>query len=583
MYDLVIRGGTVVDGTGAPARTADVAVRDGRIVEVGRVDGAARRVVDADGLLVTPGFVDVHTHYDGQATWDPHLTPSCWHGVTTVVLGNCGVGFAPAAPDKHDWLIGLMEGVEDIPGSALAEGIQWDWESFPEYLDALERMPRAIDIGAQVPHGAVRAYVMGERGAGDALATADDVQAMVAVVREAMDAGALGFSTGRTAGHKAIDGTPVPGTFAADDEVLALGGALADAGHGVFQLVPAGTGGEYAGDAKDASERELDLMLRVGRATGRPVTFLVMQSTIDPDSWRPRFEAVHRAREDGVLIYPQVATRCFGMLVGHQSRANPFRARPTYQAMADLPLEARVARLRDPEVRRRLLAEAPDASVPGAMVGLLTPNMYERLFVMGDPPDYEPTADMSVAAQARREGRQPEELAYDLMLGDDGRELLLFPLLNYGNFSYDGLHDMLVDPTTVQGLGDGGAHCGTVCDASMTTFMLTHWVRDRTRGPRLPLEHAVRRLTLDSAALYGLHDRGVIAPGRKADLNLIDFERLSLPRPTMVQDLPAGASRMLQRSEGFVATLLSGEVVVDNGEITEVLPGRLLRGGRESA
>ncbi|MFO1537839.1 MAG: N-acyl-D-amino-acid deacylase family protein [Actinomycetota bacterium] len=577
MHDLVLRAGTLVDGTGAPARTADVAIDGGIVTEIGRV-GRGRREIDADGALVTPGFVDVHTHFDGQATWDPFLTPSCWHGVTTAVLGNCGVGFAPADPTRHEWLIGLMEGVEDIPGAALHEGMNFDWEHFPEYLDALDRMPRAISLGAQVPHGAVRAYVMGERGARNEASTAADIEAMAAIVTDALRAGALGFSTSRTLGHRAIDGEPVPGTFAAEDELFAIGRAMAEAGHGVFELAPAGTGGEAAGDPADAHETEIDWIVRLAEATGVPVTFLVMQSHVAPDRWRYQLDAARRARAAGIPVHPQVASRCFGMLVGHQSRANPFRTRPTYATLLDLPFADRIARLRDPEIRARILAEAPPPPTPGTMSAQMQSSMFAALYPLGDPLDYEPAADAGLRAIAEREGRSVEEVAYDLMLADDGRALLLYPLLNYGGGSYDALHEMITDPATIQGLGDGGAHCGIVCDASMTTYLLSHWVRDRSRGPRIDLEFAVRRLTADPARLYGLHDRGVLAPGHVGDVNVIDFERLGLVAPEMVFDLPAGAGRMIQRSTGYLATVVGGETVVEAGECTGAQPGRLLRG-----
>jgi N-acyl-D-amino-acid deacylase len=576
MHDLVIRGGMVVDGTGAAGRTADVCVRDGVIVDVGRAGGLAKHTIDADGLLVTPGFVDSHTHYDGQATWDPHLSPSCWHGVTTAVLGNCGVGFAPARRDRHDWLIGLMEGVEDIPGTALAEGIRWDWESFPEYLDALHAMPRAVDIAAHLPHGALRAYVMGERGADNESATDDDLEQMGRLSREALAAGAVGISTSRTAGHMAIDGRPVPGTHAAQRELWTLGHALADHGRGLFQLVATGTTGEISGDPPGAAELELEWMVRFARDTGRPVTFLVMQESRNPDNWKPMLDTVALGRLEGLPLYPQVASRCFGVLMGHQSRLNPFRLRPAYDAISHLPLAERVALLRDPQVRARILAEEPALDNVVRLDALRT-RSFDHLYPLGDTLDYEPTSEQSIGAIARRTGADVWEVAYDVMLRDEGREMLLLPLLNYGNGSYNGLYDMMTSPYTVQGLGDGGAHCNVICDASMTTYMLTHWVRDRTRGPRLTLEHAVRRLTHDSAELYGLHDRGVIAPGKKADFNVIDHERLALVRPELVNDLPAAAGRLIQRSEGYVATIVSGEIVVAAGEETDARPGRLVR------
>jgi N-acyl-D-aspartate/D-glutamate deacylase len=581
MYDLVIRAGTVVDGVGSSPRTDDVAVTDGVIVEVGRVDGPARRTVDADGLLVTPGFVDIHTHFDGQATWDPHLTPSCWHGVTTAVMGNCGVGFAPVDPGRHQALIDLMEGVEDIPGPALAEGIRWDWESFPQYLDALERMPRAIDIGTHVPHAAVRSYVMAERALEDA--TAEDLAAMAAIVRDGIAAGALGFSTGRTAGHRDVHGQPVPGTFAPRDELRALMDAVVAGGGGVVQVVPAGVGGVITGDPADAMDSELALITEVGRATGLPVTFLVMQQNgEDVDGWRPWFDQVRSANERGANIRAQVGDRCFGVLMGHQSRLNPLRYRPSYRAIADLPLAQRVAALRDPALKARILAEPADRSGPVAL-DQGGRRAFANLFPLGDTLDYEPGPEASVAAMAERAGRDVWDLAYDVMLGHDGREFLLLPLLNYGGGSYDGLLEMMRDPISLNGLGDGGAHVGLVCDASMTTYMLTHWARDRSRGDGFSVAEAVRRLTSDPASFYGLADRGVIAPGAKADLNLIDFEALRLLHPEQVHDLPADAGRLVQKAEGYVSTIVAGHEVVADGELTDGRPGRLVRRGASSS
>lgn len=575
MHDLVIRGGNVIDGTGAPAFTADIAVEGGRIVEVGSVSGSAHRTLDADGLLVTPGFVDIHTHYDGQATWDPHLTPSCWHGVTTAIVGNCGVGFAPVAQHDRQRLVELMEGVEDIPGTALYEGIKWDWESFPEYLDALERSPHALDIGAQVPHAAVRAYVMGERALDDA--TADDIDAMSAIVAESLDAGALGFSTGRTHGHRDVHGNPVPGTFAAEEELEALYATMVKAGRGVFEVVPAGVGGVEGLDPEGAMDRELKWIMRLGESAPVPLTFLIMQSTFDPDAWRPYFTAVHEANARGANIRPQIGSRCFSALVGHQSRLNPFKYAESYQRISDLALPQLIAELRRPEVRATILAEAPQANKASTSLDRMSRHIFERLFPLGDALDYEPTADKSVAAIAGREGRDPWEVVYDVMLGAEGRDFLLFPLLNYGKGSYEGLYDMMSDPQTVQGLGDGGAHSSIVCDASMTTYLLTYWTRDRSRGPRLPLEYAVRRLTSDGADLYGLTDRGRIREGLRADLNIIDYDNLALIHPEKVTDLPSGVGRLIQRSRGYAATMVAGEVVVDDGELTDARPGRLVR------
>jgi N-acyl-D-aspartate/D-glutamate deacylase len=570
MHDVVIRGGTLVDGSGAPARTGDLAIDGDRIREVGGRAGAGRREIDADGLLVAPGWVDIHTHYDGQATWDPELSPSGWHGVTTVVMGNCGVGFAPAKPDRHQWLIGLMEGVEDIPGTALAEGIRWSWESFPEYLDALERMPRALDVAAQIPHGAVRAYVMGERGARNEPATPEDVAAMAAIVREAIEAGAFGFSTSRTLLHRAIDGEPVPGTFAGEAEVLGIGAALGAAGRGVFEL------------ASDLApeEKELAWMRRLARETGRPVTFACLQNDADPEQWRRLLAAAAQCAAEGGRVTPQVAVRPTGLLLGLQSTFHPFMAHPAYQEVAALPLPERVAALRDPERRRRVLTEP---AAHGNPVAQFIAASFHKLFPLGDPPDYEPSPECSVAAMARREGRSPQEIAYDLLLQREGRELLYFPLLNYARFDFEAIREMLLHPTAVVGLSDGGAHCGIICDASAPTFLLTHWARDRKRGEILPLERVVHAQTRRTAELFDLRDRGLLAPGMKADVNLIDFEGLRLHAPEMAFDLPAGARRLIQRVSGYRATLKDGVPTFENGEATGARPGRLLRAPQDGA
>jgi len=567
MHDLVIRGGTLVDGSGAPARTGDVAIDGNRIASVGGRARPGRREIDADGLLVTPGFVDIHTHYDGQVTWDPHLTPSCWHGVTTVVMGNCGVGFAPAKPDRHEWLIGLMEGVEDIPGTALAEGIRWQWESFPEYLDALEGMERSLDVAAQVPHGAVRAYVMGERGAKNEKPTPEDIEAMAAIVREGLAAGALGFTTSRTLLHRAVDGEPVPGTFAAEDELIGIGRVLGELGHGVFEM------------ASDLApeDREFAWMTELSRGTGRPVTFACLQNDVDPGQWRRLLEATERAAARGARLAPQVAVRPTGLLMGLEGTAHPFLYHRAYRDIAHLPLAERVARMRDPQLRRALLEEKPEVANP---LAAFVAQSFHKLFPLGDPPDYEPTPDKSVKAIAEREGRSSEEVAYDLLLRRDGRELLYFPILNYADGDFAPIHTMLTHPNAVIGLSDGGAHCGLICDASAPTYLLSYWVRDRRRGERVPLEWAVAGQTRRTAELYGLGDRGLLAPGLLADVNLIDFENLAIAAPEMVHDLPAESRRLVQRATGFRATVKSGQVTFEDGEPTGALPGALLRGAR---
>jgi N-acyl-D-amino-acid deacylase len=565
MHDLVLRDGTIVDGSGAPAREGDVAIDAGRITSAGGRAGAARREIDARGLLVAPGWVDIHTHYDGQVTWDPYLTPSSWHGVTTVVMGNCGVGFAPARPDRHQWLIGLMEGVEDIPGTALAEGIRWQWESFPEYLDAIERIPRALDVGTQVPHGAVRAYVMGERGARNEKPTPEDIEQMAAIVREAILAGAMGFSTSRTLLHRAIDGEPVPGTFASEDEVIGIGRVLGELGRGVFEM------------ASDLApeERELAWVERLARETGRPVTFACLQNDVDPAQWRRLLQAAEKAAAGGAPVVPQVAIRPTGLLMGFSSNVHPFKQHPSYREIAHLPLAERVAVMRGPGFRERLLGEEFQFSDPLSAFVMAS---FHKLFPLGDPVDYEPTPDQSVAAIASREGRRPIEVAFDMLMRRDGRELLYFPILNYADFSFDPIREMLVHPQAILGLSDGGAHCGVICDASAPTYLLAHWVRDRRRGERVPLEWAVQAQTRRTAELYGLRDRGLLAPGLVADVNLIDLGALRISPPEMIHDLPAGAGRLVQRADGYRATLKSGEVIFEDGEPTGALPGRLLRG-----
>ena len=576
MHDLILEGGTVVDGTGASPREADVALDGARITGVGKGLGPARRTLDARGKLVTPGFVDIHTHYDGQATWDALLTPSCWHGVTTVVMGNCGVGFAPVRKGSEQFLIGLMEGVEDIPGTALAAGMRWGWESFPEFLDALDRLPHALDIGTQVPHGPVRAYVMGERGAKNEPAKPDDIARLAEIVREAIRAGALGFSTSRTIVHRAVDGEPVPGTFAAEDELFGIGRVLGELGKGLFELAPAGAMGEDLA----APEREVAWMRKLSAEIGRPVSFALSQNDVDKEQYRQVLALCREANAQGSHIVPQVGSRPTMLLIGHQT-FHPFSYRPTYRKLESLPLAERVAKLRDKDVRRRILSEENEATDPRiAVVMHLIAHGLHKIFPLGDPPDYEPGPEKSVKAIAAREGRDPYEVLYDLMLEGDGRALLMLAILSYSDGDLEAMRAMLEHPDSAFGLGDGGAHCGAICDASMTTFLLTHWARDRKRGPKLPLEWVVRKMTHDTAELYGLRDRGVVAPGKKADLNVIDWQNLQLSLPELVFDLPAGARRLIQRARGYDATLVSGEVTFEHGEHTGALPGKLLRGGR---
>jgi N-acyl-D-aspartate/D-glutamate deacylase len=576
MHDLLIRGGTVVDGTGAPRRTADVAVTSGRISAVGtadepHVDGAARRTIDADGLLVTPGFVDIHTHYDGQATWDPLLTPSSWHGVTTVVMGNCGVGFAPVAPERHQWLIGLMEGVEDIPGAALSEGIEWEWETFPEYLDALDRRPHALDIGTQIAHGAVRAYVMGERGARNEPASSDDIERMAGLVREAIQAGALGFSTSRTLAHRAIDGEPVPGTFAAEDELFGIGRVLGELDAGVFELAPAGALGEDL----VAPALEVEWMRRLATEIRRPVSFVLAQVHAAPDLWRPLLAECGAAVAAGVPLRPQVHARTTSLLLG-LATFHPFSFAPSWSEIAFCTPVEQAARMGDADLRARLLADMVAVQDDPIVAGFMRPS---QLFPLGDPPDYEPGPEASIEALAARAGLSPWELLYDLLREGDGAELLNAPILNYADGTLDAVHEMLVHPATAWGLGDGGAHASQTCDASSTTFLLTHWARDRA-GARLTVEDAVAKMTSATAALFGLGDRGALVPGLVGDVNLVDLDALELHRPEVVHDLPGGAKRLVQRADGYVATIKGGEVVFAHGQDTGARPGRLLRGAR---
>ena len=563
MHDLVIRGGTLVDGSGSPGRTADVAVDDGKISEVGRV-GAGRRELDADGLLVTPGWVDVHTHYDGQVTWDPYLTPSSWHGVTSVVMGNCGVGFAPARPDRHDWLIGLMEGVEDIPGAALSEGISWGWESFPEYLDVIEQTPHAIDFGTQVPHGAVRAYVMGERGAANEEASSEDVRRMSELVEAGLRAGALGFSTSRTLLHRSIDGEPVPGTHAAASELIGIAGALKRSGRGVFQV---------AAQHEDVPE-EIDWMDRIARLTGRPVSFNLGQIDGDPELWR---RGLARLEAADSRVVAQVAGRAIGILQCWEGTAHPFYNRPSYLAIHSRPPAERLEALRDPQLRARILSEEP---LDIGELGNFVTRAWHKMFPAAESVDYEPSPERSVAGIAKREGRTPDEVAWEALMEREGRGFLYFPLFNYAQDSLAPQRELLTHPRTRLGLSDGGAHCGAICDGGMATFMLTHWARDRSRGEGIPLEQVVRMQTRETAELFGLRDRGLVAPGMKADLNLVDFEGLCLEAPEMLYDLPAGGRRLVQRSRGYVCTIVSGETIFEGGEPTGALPGRLLRGER---
>jgi N-acyl-D-amino-acid deacylase len=578
MYDLIIRNGTIVDGTGADRFIGDIGIRDGVIVDVTRgtrLDGDAREEMDAAGRIVTPGFVDIHTHYDGQATWDTVLDPTSGHGVTTVVMGNCGVGFAPVRPGQEEWLVQLMEGVEDIPGTALHEGITWGWETFGEYLDVLEARNYSMDIAAYVGHGPVRAYVMGDRGARNEPATPEDIQEMRRVVREAIEAGAVGFSTSRTLNHKARDGEPVPGTFAALDELEGIAQGVVDAGGALFEVAPQGL--EF--DAP-VFLSEVDWMTHIAETTGLPVTFAMLQNTLNPDSWREALVKVDASRAKGAKIHPQVAARPFGMMIGWDGY-HFFSKRPTYIRLAgELEGDALRAELCKPEVKAAILSEADEAPDPTQQfdsIGAFLCGMLHEIYAMGGVPDYEPPAERTVAAMSEAAGVEAIDLAYDLLNENGGTAFLMLPFFNYVGGTQDAIYEMLQHPSSVSGLSDGGAHVRMICDASIPTYVLTHWARDRSRGPKLSLEQAVRIQTRNTAELVGFTDRGTLEVGKRADINVIDFENLTLGFPHSVADLPAGGRRLLQEATGYVATVVAGEVTRRDGQDTGARPGRLVR------
>jgi N-acyl-D-amino-acid deacylase len=586
VFDLKITGGTVVDGTGGDRFQADVGVKDGRIVEIRRrgngdapLEGNATETIDATGKLVAPGFVDIHTHYDGQVSWDSSLEPSSGHGVTTVVAGNCGVGFAPVRPGQEDWLIALMEGVEDIPGSALTEGMTWGWETYPEYLDVIGKQEFAVDVGSQIAHGSVRAYAMGERGARNEPATPEDIKAMARIVQEGIEAGALGFSTSRTLGHRAMDGEPVPGTFAAEDELFGLGRAMAAGGQAVFELAPQGVAGEDI----IAPKKELEWMQRLGAEIDRPISFGMIQVDAAPDLWREQLDVSAAAHAAGSRLYPQIAARPFGMLFGFPGH-HAFTHRPTFRRLkTECDRQELGARLADPAVKAAILSEddlPPDPTKLFDNMFALVQYSLGRIYALGDPPDYEPTQDKAVDKIAAQRGDDPLSTLYDLMLEDNATAMLMLPFYNYFYGNHDAIREMLMHPAGVVGLSDGGAHCGMICDASYPTFLLTHWARDRARGEKLPLEYLVRKQSHDTAQLFGLTDRGVIQTGKKADINVIDMDALTLHPAKMAYDLPAGGQRLVQGASGYSATIVSGVVTRRNSLDTGARPGRLVRGAR---
>ena len=566
-HDLIIHGGTVIDGSGAAPRTADIAIDAGRITAIGRITDRAARRIDATGALVAPGFVDIHTHYDGQATWATRMAPSSHHGVTTVVMGNCGVGFAPVRAKDHQKLVELMEGVEDIPGAALHEGLTWEWETFGDYLDYLGKRQYDMDVAAQLPHGPLRLYVMGERGANREPATPDDIAQMRKLAAEAMRVGAIGFSTSRTLNHRTSKGESTPSLTAAYDELVGIALGMKDAGRGVIELIS---------DFGDI-DAEWRIFYDMVAQSGRPLSFSLAQGLGGgTDGWKKLMARVEQANANGVTIRGQVAPRAIGLMLGLTATLNPFMGHPSYVAIHKLPLAERVAMMKDPEFRAKLLAEQPDARF-GAMRLM---SRMDRVYWLGDPPNYEPGHEDSVAGMASAQQRTAGEVMYDLMLRNDGRALLYVPFANYLDGSLDACRELLLSEYTVPGLGDGGAHVGTICDASYPTYLLSHWGRDRKRGELLPVEWLIKRQSADTARAVGLLDRGRLEPGLRADVNIIDMQNLNACPPAMVNDLPAGSARLNQAARGYLATIVAGAVTYENGNATDALPGRLIRGAQ---
>ena len=563
MYDSIVRNGTIIDGTGNDRFVADIAIKDGKIAKIGQITDPATNEIDAKGKLVTPGWVDIHTHYDGQATWDPLLTPSSWHGVTTVVMGNCGVGFAPVKPDDRNFLIELMEGVEDIPGAALSEGIDWQWESFPEYLDTLESIPRAIDVATQVPHGAIRAYVMGERCNTDYAPTQAEIDEMAVLVREGVEAGALGFSSSKTLLHKDIHGEYMPGTFSGNDEMLALGLGMKGLKNSVFELVS-----DHLGD-----DKEWAWITDFQKQTGLTVTLIATTAPAYENG--KMYKLAEQARAEGREIRPQAAGRPTGVLHGLQSSFNAFVGHPTWRnELANLDHDTLLARLAEPATKAQILSE--QSIIKGGLMQDL-PGLMGQVFPLGKNPNYEPLPEESIAGIAKARGLDVMDVMYDMLVANGGKELFYQPLGGYQGFSLDYQKKLLEHPNVLFGLSDGGAHCGVIADAGMPTFILTHWGRDRTRGDKMSLEFIVKSLTSSTAHAYGMFDRGLLTEGMIADINVIDFDRLRLHRPEAVFDLPAGGRRLVQRAEGYEITIKSGEVIFNNGQHSGALPGKLVR------
>ena len=565
MYDLIIKNGTVYDGTGDKPFVADIAIKGRKIEAIGELDEVSKQTINAEGKIVAPGFVDIHTHYDGQVTWDPYLRPSTYHGVTTVVMGNCGVGFSPCKPEERDWLISLMEGVEDIPGTALHEGINWQWESFPEYLDILENKPLAIDVGTQIPHGAVRAYVMGQRGINREEATQEEIDRMSQLVKEAIQAGAFGFSTSRTEKHRDSSGALTPSITAHKNELVSIANSIGELNSGVLQGIS---------DFYDF-ESEFDIFKEMSQSSGRPISITVEQMDQRPDWWCQLLDGIEAAQNKGINMYGQVPPRATGINMGLEVTLNPFTFYPSFYDLSKKSLEEKVATMRDPKFKKKVLSEQP-VSIGNPLVEEITQS-FNKMFRLGDPANYEPDPDSSFEAIAKKQNISPQEVAYDCLLEKEGKALIYHPLFNYLPGNLDFVEKMLNHPYSISGLGDAGAHCGAISDASFPTTLIQHWGRDRTRGKKIPLEKLISMQTLETSRLLGISDRGVLKEGYKADINVIDFDNLTLHEPEVLHDLPAGGRRLVQKASGYEYTIVSGQIAFENGEATGALNGRLIR------
>ena len=565
MYDLIIKNGTVYDGTGDKPFMADIAIKGRKIEAIGELDEVSKQTINAEGKVVAPGFVDIHTHYDGQVTWDPYLRPSTYHGVTTVVMGNCGVGFSPCKPEERDWLISLMEGVEDIPGTALHEGINWQWESFPEYLDILENKPLAIDVGTQIPHGAVRAYVMGQRGIDREEATQEEIDRMSQIVKEAIQAGAFGFSTSRTEKHRDSSGALTPSITAHKNELVSIANSIGELNSGVLQGIS---------DFYDF-ESEFDIFKEMSQSSGRPISITVEQMDQRPDWWHQLLDGIEAAQNEGINMYGQVPPRATGINMGLEVTLNPFTFYPSFYDLSKKSLEEKVATMRDPKFKKKVLSEQP-VSIGNPLVEEITQS-FNKMFRLGDPANYEPDPDSSFKAIAKKQNISPQEVAYDCLLEKEGKALIYHPLFNYLPGNLDFVEKMLNHPYSISGLGDAGAHCGAISDASFPTTLIQHWGRDRTRGKKIPLEKLISMQTLETSRLLGISDRGVLKEGYKADINVIDFDNLTLHEPEVLHDLPAGGRRLVQKASGYEYTIVSGQIAFENGEATGALNGRLIR------